>query len=95
MISLRCKDCLGTMDVDEDREVFSCPYCGSKKILPLSDKVKITKIKSQAQLESERMAYEAKREDTRVAIKVLAVIYGSFFVVIIILMILVNILGWE
>ena len=50
MISLRCEDCQGTMEIDEDREVLSCPYCGSKKILPVSDAVKIEKIKSQAEV---------------------------------------------
>ena len=44
MISLRCEDCLGTMEVDENREVLTCPYCGSKKMLPVSDAVKIRKM---------------------------------------------------
>lgn len=47
MISLRCEDCLGTMEVDESREVLTCPYCGSKKMLPVSDAVKITKLNNE------------------------------------------------
>ena len=51
MISLKCEDCLGTMEVDENREVLTCPYCGSKKMIPVSDAVKITKLNNEHDLE--------------------------------------------
>lgn len=54
IIRLRCEDCNGVMDIDESREVISCPYCGSKKIVMESDGVKI-----------ERMRNETKRERHR------------------------------
>ncbi len=47
MISLKCEGCLGTMEVDENREIISCPYCGSKKMIPMSDSVRIEKIRSE------------------------------------------------
>lgn len=65
MISLRCEDCLGTMEVDENREVLTCPYCGSKKMLPVSDAVKIEKIKQEAEIEKTRLDDEVKIEKMR------------------------------
>ena len=41
------------MSVDEGREILSCPYCGSKNLIPTSDDVKIQQIKSNAQKEIE------------------------------------------
>ena len=64
MISLRCEDCLGTMEVDESREVLTCPYCGSKKMLPVSDTVKIRKM----EIEHEEIE---KAERRKAALKVL------------------------
>lgn len=55
IIRLRCEDCNGVMEIDESREVISCPYCGSKKIVLESDGVKI-----------ERMRNETKRERNRI-----------------------------
>lgn len=62
MISLRCEDCQGTMDVDESKEIITCPYCGSKKILPISDDVRIEKIREESKLKSEQMEHEYKAE---------------------------------
>ena len=59
MISLKCEDCLGTMEIDEDREVLTCPYCGSKKIIPISDAVKIEKIRRESELEMEKFKEKA------------------------------------
>lgn len=50
IIKLRCEDCDGTMMIDSNREVISCPYCGSKKIILDSDEVKIEKIRAAREL---------------------------------------------
>lgn len=42
-IKLKCQNCNGTLDVDPNREVISCPYCGEKTLVPESDEVKIAK----------------------------------------------------
>ena len=50
---LRCQNCDGIMNVEEDKTVLLCPYCGSKELLIENDSVKIAKIKSQAQKDIE------------------------------------------
>ena len=45
-IKLVCQNCQGTLDVDPNREVISCPYCGEKTLFPESDEVKIAKIEN-------------------------------------------------
>lgn len=49
-VALRCQDCGGIMEVDEDGEIMQCPYCGSKRIVEVSDTVRIEKIRSKHQL---------------------------------------------
>ena len=61
MISLKCEDCLGTMEVDEGREILTCPYCGSKKMIPISDAVKIEKIKQEADVEKDKMRHDEQK----------------------------------
>ena len=43
-VKLTCSDCGGTMDIDADKNVILCPFCGSKKIILESDDVKIAKV---------------------------------------------------
>lgn len=55
IVRLRCEDCDGVMEIDESREVISCPYCGSKKIVLESDGVKIEKIRSASKYERKKI----------------------------------------
>lgn len=71
IVKLTCEDCGGTMDIDSDRKVMVCPFCGSKKIVLESDEVKIAHIQAEAEIEKQRLANdlekskqeEAKRKD--------------------------------
>ena len=45
-IQLRCKSCGGTLDVDRDSNVLSCPFCGSKELIAESDKVQVERIRN-------------------------------------------------
>ncbi|MCR5419309.1 MAG: hypothetical protein K6E84_10365 [Lachnospiraceae bacterium] len=65
MISLQCEACHGTMDVDENREVLTCPYCGSKQLIPVSDAVKIEKIKNEAEIEKLKTKKEYDQEQSK------------------------------
>lgn len=71
IIRLRCEDCNGVMDIDESREVISCPYCGSKKIVLESDGVKIEKIRSASKYERKKIDRDIEQiradRDVRVA----------------------------
>lgn len=71
MISLRCEDCLGIMEVDENREIFTCPYCGSKKILPISDEVKIAKIKSDIDIKKMEIEKDEKARTFKMSVIIL------------------------
>lgn len=48
IISLKCKSCGAALNIDEDREIMCCPFCGSKEIFEESDDVKKTRIRSKA-----------------------------------------------
>lgn len=61
-VALRCQDCGGIMEVDEDGEIMQCPYCGSKRIVEVSDTVRIEKIRSKHQLEEKKLELDAKAE---------------------------------
>lgn len=83
MISLRCEDCMGTMEVDESREILTCPYCGSKKIIPVSDAVKIEQIRQQTELEQKKMDFELKkRKDVVAVVLVVALVFIVFIAVL-------------
>lgn len=55
IIRLKCSECQGIMDVDFDKQVIQCPYCGSKSLLIESDEIKIEQIRSSARLEKEKV----------------------------------------
>lgn len=63
VISMRCKDCNGLLDVNEDQTIMFCPYCGSKSLILENDAVQIERIKSEAQtkIELERIKSEEKK----------------------------------
>lgn len=63
-VQLRCKDCGGIMNVEENKTVLSCPYCGSKEFISESDEVKIEKIKNDTykEIELQKLKYEEQRE---------------------------------
>lgn len=71
IVRLRCEDCDGIMEIDESREVISCPYCGSKKIVLESDGVKIEKIRSASKYERKKIDRDIEQiranRDIRVA----------------------------
>lgn len=61
--SLRCQDCNGVMAVDKDRQVISCPYCGSERMIIESDNVKIEQIKADARIKEKKMDAETRKRD--------------------------------
>lgn len=66
---LHCKSCNGTLTIDDDSPVLSCPFCGSKELIAESDAVTVERIKQKThrdiemgkqQLERERMQHDDK-----------------------------------
>lgn len=84
-VALRCQDCGGIMEVDEDGEIMQCPYCGSKRIVEVSDTVRIEKIRSKHQLEEKKLELDAKAEkekrDDKSAWKGVAFLFLLFIII--------------
>lgn len=64
-IRLQCKNCNGIMEVDEEAQEVTCPYCGAREKILDSDAVAVEKIKSNTYKEMEfaRRANEEKKEE--------------------------------
>lgn len=66
IISMKCENCLGEMQVDDSHEVLVCPFCQSHKMIPMSDEVRITKLNNEHDLKLRELEYaeeERKRKD--------------------------------
>lgn len=66
MIRLVCPDCMGVMDVDLDRNVRNCPYCGSKQLLIKGDKARFIKLKSQEKMGLDKMNRYSTEERAKI-----------------------------
>ena len=69
--STNCKNCNGKIEIDADKEVTVCPFCGTKyataEILRESDAVRLEKLKLQAEREREQRKRENAREQEALA----------------------------
>ena len=68
IVKLVCEDCGGTMNIDADKQILMCPFCGSKKIILEGDEVKISKIQADADVEKQRINRDievAKIDETK------------------------------
>lgn len=61
-LSLKCQNCGGTLDIDENQTLMCCPFCGSKEIIVESDVVKVERIRSQTQTDIEKSRINAYRD---------------------------------
>lgn len=57
-IKLTCAECRGVLEVDRDKQIISCPYCGSKTLIQESDEVTLARIRKEAA--KERREFEEK-----------------------------------
>lgn len=69
--STNCKNCNGKIEIDADKEVTVCPFCGTKyataEILRESDAVRLEKLKLQAEREREQRKRDNAREQEALA----------------------------
>ena len=67
-ISLKCKNCNGDMAMNAEKNMLTCPYCGTKVAIVDSDAVAIQKAKIDAEHKSKiaRLKEETRREELRV-----------------------------
>lgn len=66
LVSLICEDCGGSMDIDENRNLMFCPFCGSKKIYFDDPEVVIEKTITDRQKARYNRDIEIEKERTRV-----------------------------
>lgn len=102
-IQLKCKSCDGMMNVDEEREVLFCPYCGSKEIFVESDSVKRERIRAKTYkdvvLGSKEIDRQMRLEEMRIEERdkkrslIIAAIAFAFVVTIIVFCVLYSILS--
>ena len=60
-IKLTCEDCGGEMNIEAGRNVLTCPYCGSKKLIAESDEVTIARINKES--DAERLRFEKEKRE--------------------------------
>ena len=60
-IKLTCEDCGGEMNIEAGKNVLTCPYCGSKKLIAESDEVTIARINKES--DAERMRFEKEKRE--------------------------------
>lgn len=65
-MQLKCQSCRGIMDLDKDKEVLFCPFCGSKELLSVSDAVKIEQIRNKTTRDIELGNQEVERTKQQV-----------------------------
>lgn len=61
-IQMKCSDCNATMEVDPDKTLLYCPYCGSRKLIVESDAVKMTRIQTEAYKSVEMSKIQREKE---------------------------------
>lgn len=61
-IQIKCNTCDGVMEIDKDRPILLCPYCGSKELIIESDEITAQRIKSSAYKEVEFEKQKTYRE---------------------------------
>lgn len=61
-MQVRCDNCSGVMEIDKERPILLCPYCGSKELIIESDEITAQRIKSSAYKEVEFEKQKTYRE---------------------------------
>lgn len=74
--NLKCPNCNAVMDVDLDRKLSTCSYCGTKQILKESDAVEIERIRNQTHKEIELAKLKQKKPRSKTS-QILIIIWAT------------------
>ena len=89
-----CQECGGVMNMDGERTILMCPYCGSKKLIVENDEVKIARIKASTHKAIAEMILNPpkreRQEEFTKAEKQLFIGIGIFMVILIVAGILLS-----
>ena len=66
-IMLQCKNCSGELTADAQREIWVCPFCGSKELSIDSDAVAVEKIRQQTAFRQWKREDNEQQEQARAA----------------------------
>lgn len=76
LIKLKCKQCGGELEVSEGQEMLYCPYCGSKTLVLESNKVKIERIRKEAEIEEIKLNNEKFTKNLIIVLIMFAIFIG-------------------
>lgn len=63
LVKMRCSNCDGMLEYDADKEIMSCPFCGSKEIVLEADVVKIKRIENDANVKIKSIELQSKERE--------------------------------
>lgn len=87
-ITMKCQDCGATMDIDPEKQIIYCPYCGSKHLIEESDDVKKARLDKDVRIhESDNAAdVEKHRIDKDTLPKILDGLEGPMLILLVFFM---------
>lgn len=100
-IKMRCENCGAEMDVDPDKKIIYCPYCGSKTLIEESDDVKKAKLDSETRIHEADKNAEIVHDQTKKDIseevnKTLQSIFGGDnFAIVAVIILLIAMMCWA
>lgn len=66
MITIKCPECEGTLQVDEDHMLMQCPYCGCGKLIVEDKEVTLKRLdiaKKKLEMEDDERKYQREKEE--------------------------------
>lgn len=75
-----CKNCGATMEVDEDKNILYCPYCGSKELIENDDPELVQLLKEEHKYH-ERAQKEGREMKDKTAQTIYAAVLIAAFVI--------------
>ena len=74
---IRCQACDSNLEVDPEKDILCCPYCGSNQIIIEDDSVRIEKIKAQKEENIARIKADQKTQKDKHTRKVMIILAQS------------------
>ena len=80
LITVNCPDCGGNMNIEEDKNIAFCAYCGSKlsvindneRIIRTIDEAEVIRAKSNAELELKKLEIEEQKRKLKIKVSLIA-----------------------
>lgn len=66
MITLKCPECKGVLQVDEDHMLMKCPYCGCEELIIEDKEITLKRLdikKKKLEMEDDERKYQRSKEE--------------------------------